>query len=328
MVKKTIVLFLVAMLAAIIVIPASLSMLASRGIEPEKKQGLWEGPGVKLLINGTGEIRTIPLEQYLVGVVAAEMPAAFEMESLKAQAVAARTYTLRKMQLQNDKHPEADICDDPNHCQAWLSDEAMQARWGMTGYTAYKRKIQRAVQETQGLVLTYDKQLIDPVYHSTSGPRTENSEDVWQIAVPYLRSVECTWDTDSPRYQEEKRFTWEELDRLLGTSFAALPAATLNNSSNTIQAISSTATGRVKEAQVAGKIIPATELRKILGLNSTNLKLAGNNRGLTFTTTGFGHGVGMCQYGANGQAREGRNFAEILTYYYTGVKLMQLPGYR
>jgi stage II sporulation protein D len=328
MVKKIIALFLAAMLVTIIVIPASISLLASKGREPEKKDGSWEGPEVKLLINETGEIRSIPLERYLVGVVAAEMPAAFEMEALKAQAVAARTYTLRKMQNPNERHPEADICDDPNHSQAWLSNEAMQARWGMTGYTAYKRKIQRAVQETRGLILTYDNQLINPVYHSTSGPRTENSEDVWQIAVPYLRSVECTWGTDAPRYQEEKRFTWEELDQLLGTSFAALPATAQNNSNNTIKAVKSTATGRVKEVQAAGTNIPATELRKTLGLNSTDFKITSNKQGLTFATTGFGHGVGLCQYGANGQAKAGRNFEEILTYYYTGVKIMQIPEYR
>ncbi|MDW7674568.1 MAG: stage II sporulation protein D [Bacillota bacterium] len=326
MVKKWMLIIFVAMLAVIIVIPSMIGLLLKE--EEGEEVVEWEGPEIRLLMHETGEIVTIPLEEYLVGVIAGEMPAAFELEALKAQAVAARTYTVKKMKAGiNDKHPEADICDDPNHCQAWLSNEEMQQRWGLTGYTSYKRKIQKAVSETRGLILTHNGQLIEPVYHSTSGPQTENSEDVWQQAIPYLRSVPCEWDKESPRYQEQKTIAWDTLDRLLGTSLTAQPVSTLANSPNIIKITKSTQTGRAGTVRVGSTELQGTKFRSLLGLNSTNFDIAVSANGVTFTTTGYGHGVGMCQYGANGQAKEGRGFADILTYYYTDVKVMKMQGY-
>lgn len=325
MIKKMLAIIIAVMVGTIIGIPSLISLASTPNLqEVEEEMPTWSGPEIKLLLTETGEIVTLPLEQYLIGVIAAEMPASFELEALKAQAVAARTYTLKRMLTGNDRHPEAHICDDFNHCQAWMSTEAMVSRWGMTNYATYKVKIKRAVEDTLGLILTYDNQLIEPVYHSTSGPYTENSEAVWQKAVPYLRSVPSPWSQHSPRYQEEKHFTWAELDKLLKTNLSARPAAALASNNSLIQIADTTATGRVCQLRLGDKTLPAVEVRRRLGLNSTNFRVTTTSHGVTFTTTGFGHGVGMCQYGANGMAKEGKSFQEILTHYYTGVEIRKM----
>lgn len=320
-------LILLTIMTIVIVIPTIIVSLQRDGqVEGESEQMVWEGPEVKVLMTETGTVVKMPLEEYLVGVVAAEMPAKFHIEALKAQAVAARTYTLKKMESTNDRHPEADICDDPNHCQAFLTDEEMQRRWGVTGYAQYKSKIARAVRETAGIVITHQGNLVEPVYHSTSGGKTENSENVWTgTAVPYLRSVDCIWDSQSPRYEEQSTISWSELDSSLGTSLQAIPVSSrVSGNRGVIEIDSKTDTGRINQVNIGGRSFQATELRVLLGLNSTNFTYEVNERGITFNTTGFGHGVGMCQYGANGQAEEGRSFDQIIRYYYTGVDLAKI----
>lgn len=331
MAKKLFTLSIVAMVGAIIIIPSLISILAEdivKEVEEEEQMQVWQGPAIKLMLIEEKEIVEIPLEEYLIGVVAAEMPAAFELEALKAQAVAARTYALRKMGMENQLYPDAHICDDPNHCQAWLSDEDMMKRWGATGYVTYKRKIQQAITETQGLIITHNNKLIDPVYHSTCGSSTENSEAVWNIPLPYLRSVPCRWGQESPRYQEKKTLTWDQINQLLEANIGIRATFTGGNySHNSIAVVSKTATGRAAQLKIGNETIPATKVRSALGLNSTNMTINTTNTGVTFTTTGFGHGVGMCQYGANGQAKEGKSFQEILTYYYTDVQIQRMKGY-
>ena len=176
-----------------------LSFSVDRNIAEDSETDLTAGPQVKLLISQSGQVIRLPLEQYLVGVVAAEMPVAFPLEALKAQAVAARTYTLRRIGIRpagDNSHPQGDICTDHNHCQAWIDKGEMQKRWGKS-YDENYRKILVAVAQTTGQAIYYNNALIDPVYHSTSNGRTENSEDVWGTKVPYLRSVASGWDSAS-----------------------------------------------------------------------------------------------------------------------------------
>lgn len=279
---------------------------------------------LRLYVHETGEIVRVPMEDYLVGVVAAEMPASFPLEALKAQAVCARTWIARRMLaggVANSQHPGADACDDPRHGQGYLSREKMRARWGTLEYYRYYYRIKKAVTDTRGFVITYDNELIDPVYHASCGGKTENAADVWKIDVPYLRSVLCPYCQD-PYPGEAKTFTFKQLNNLLGTSTIALPAAA--HGGEILQLVAKTATGRPKVLRVAGREVPATALRETLGLRSTNFtwKIDGNR--VTFYTAGHGHGVGLCQYGAKGFARRGYNFQSILRYYYHGIALTRI----
>ncbi|NLC07174.1 MAG: SpoIID/LytB domain-containing protein, partial [Syntrophomonadaceae bacterium] len=169
------------------------------------------GTTVAVLNHQTNTVMNLPLETYLVGVVAAEMPASFEQEALKVQAIVARTYALKRLDMYtaspNPEHPEADVCTDSRHCQAWKSEAELRRQWGLIKFPMYYKKIIAAVESTKNKIITYEDKLIDPVYHSTCGGRTENSEDVWAKAIPYLRSVPCKWDQTAPRYEEQLTLT-------------------------------------------------------------------------------------------------------------------------
>ncbi|MDF9409864.1 stage II sporulation protein D [Pelotomaculum isophthalicicum JI] len=277
---------------------------------------------VRLYIHKENKIQPLQLEDYLIGVVAAEMPAEFPLDALKAQAVAARTYVVKRMGaggVANPLHSGADVCDDPTHGQAWLSREDLKNRWGIMHYYNYYYKVKKAVDETSGQVLTWNGELIDPAYHSSCGGRTENSEDVWQFQVPYLRSVPCPYDAN-PQPVQTANFSLEQVDRALGTSLNAVPV-TGKNASAAIKLIEKTSTGRPKSLLIDGKQFSAVAVRDLLGLRSTNFTWTVNSGTLTFTTTGNGHGVGMCQYGAKGMAEHGYNYRVILSHYYSGAEI-------
>ncbi|MGC7846525.1 stage II sporulation protein D [Desulforudis sp. 1088] len=291
--------------------------------EVTKKEAVPEK--VRLYRHATGEIITLPLEEYLVGVVAAEMPAAFPPEALKAQAVCARTYILKRLTVQggsvNNPHPEADICDDPRHGQAWYSREDLKQRWGTLDYYRFYYKVYRAVASTRGTVLVHKGELIDPVYHSSCGGATESAGDVWKFDLPYLRSVPCPYDHD-PYPGETKSFTLEQVDAALGTKISVLPVIT--GVGDIVQVLEYTSTGRPKLLSFGNTEVSATVVRDRLGLRSTNFTFTYKNGKLVYTTTGNGHGVGLCQYGAKGLAEHGRDFRAILQHYYTGVTIKKL----
>jgi len=281
---------------------------------------------VRMYIHKENKIQPLQLEDYLIGVVAAEMPAEFPLDALKAQAVAARTYVVKRMgagSVANPLHPGADVCDDPTHGQAWLSREDLKNRWGIMHYYNYYYKVKQAVDETSGQVLTWNGELIDPAYHSSCGGRTENSEDVWQFQVPYLRSVPCPYDAN-PQSVQTASFSLEQVDRALGTSLSAVPVTSGKNSSAEIKLMEKTSTGRPKSLLIDGKQFSAVAVRDLLGLRSTNFTWSVNSGALVFTTTGSGHGVGMCQYGAKGMAEHGYNYRVILSHYYSGAEISSI----
>ncbi|MCL2336730.1 MAG: stage II sporulation protein D [Firmicutes bacterium] len=278
---------------------------------------------VRLYRHATGTIETIPLDDYVTGVVAAEMPAEFPVEALKAQAVAARTYIVKRMLaggLSNNIHPGADTCDDPAHAQAWLPAETLKERWGLLKYYRYYYKIRVAVDDTSGVIITYQGQPIDPVFHSSCGGHTENSEDVWKFAVPYLRGVVCPYDQPS---ELVCRVTMPlgEVEKALGVN---LSTAVSSGANGLFQVVNTTASGRPKTLLVSDKRMAAVDLRQKLGLRSTNFTARLDHGEITFTTVGYGHGVGMCQYGAKGLAEHGQNYAQIIKHYYTGVEISKL----
>ncbi|MEW6770929.1 MAG: stage II sporulation protein D [Bacillota bacterium] len=276
---------------------------------------------VRLYRHGSGEIETLPLEEYVTGVVAAEMPALFPVEALKAQAVAARTYVLRRVYaggVANNPHPGAHVCDDPRHSQAYLSRQELRRRWGPFAYYRYYYKIKRAVEDTAGLVVLYQGQLIDPVYHASCGGRTENAGDIWKSDVPYLKSMPCPYDAN-PRPVEVRSFTFAELEK----AFLPEAVAVASGGGFKMTLVEATSTGRPKEVAVNGTLLPATAVRERLGLKSARFTWKVEGDRVLFTTVGYGHGVGLCQYGAKGMAEHGYDFRAILTHYYSGVQIVK-----
>lgn len=269
------------------------------------------------------------LEDYLIGVVAAEMPAAYEIEALKAQAIAARTYALgRATKLYGsavDTHNGADVCTSPAHCQAWISKDTAMRRWGLLSSFKYWNKICKAVNSTSGQVLKYNNVLINPLFHSNSGGHTENVEDVWAgTAQPYLRGVESLGEETSSEY---KNVVLLEQKDMIKTLKEFNPKIELNDedilSNIEIQKYSSG--DRVIDMKIGNISMKGTEFRKLFQLKSTNFKIAElPNEIIAITTLGYGHGAGMSQCGANYLAQKGTNSIDILKYYYKGVELTEL----
>lgn len=327
---------LLLVLAAIAFPVISLSLFRDSEITKEVEPVLDTAPKVNLLNCESGQVISLPLEQYVVGVVAAEMPAAFPLEALKAQAAAARTYTLKRLkstELQskerqaqghnstggaNSSHSPADVCSDHNHCQAWIDQDEMLKRWG-NAYEQNYGKICAAVSQTRGQAIYYNGALIDPVYHSTSNGRTENSEDVWGTKVAYLRSVSSRWDTASPKFRTSVEVPLEVITKKLGPSDGVVPVS--SGGAGLIRPVEYTSTGRIKTVSIANKTIPCTQLRQALGLPSTDLTWKVSGGKVVFNATGNGHGVGMSQYGAKGMAQEGHSWEDIIKHYYTGVEI-------
>lgn len=268
----------------------------------------------------------MPLEEYIKGVVAAEMPAGFEIEALKAQAVAARTYAVKHMRSFGGSGVEgkegADVSTDFNVSQAWVDEKALKERWGGK-YSLYAAKIAKAVDETNGQIAVYEDQPINAVFHSTSGEKTASAKEVWGGDFPYLQSVDCKWDKASPRYKEDKEVSLASLGKLLGEDAGAV-AALQGGNQDIAKVISRTESGRVKEARIGEKTFSGEEARDLLGLRSENFSIEMQPGKVIFRTIGYGHGVGMCQYGANGMAKEGKKYQDILKYYYTGVDLKNI----
>lgn len=311
--KAGLILFLVALLAGLPLVYDQV-----KGRSPRRDH-------VLLYSHQDGKIHKIPLEEYLIGVVAAEMPAAFPEEALKAQAVAARTYICKRLaagKIENPTHPGADICDDCRHGQAWLAREDLKARWGTLNYYSYYYKIKKAVDDTRGQVLTYRGDMIDPVYHASCGGRgTENSGDVWQTDLPYLRAVPCPYCAD-PEPVHTARFSLAEVDQALGTRLAAGSNSPSRNtgshSGRSLAVVEKTAAGRPKLVTDGETLISARVVREKLGLRSADFTWKTEGDFVTFETRGYGHAVGMCQYGARGMAENGYSYQVILGHYYGG----------
>lgn len=265
---------------------------------------------VKVKRTVTEKVENIPLEDYIAGVIAAEMPAEFELEALKAQALAARTYTVNHL-LHGEKNEEYDVTDTVEH-QVYKSDDELLKQWG-SEYSEKMNKIKEAVNATKGKILTYKEAPITAAFFSTSNGYTENSEDYWDNELPYLRSVKSPWDKESPKYLNQDTFTIQEVETALGITLPKDKPAYIEESR--------TESGRVKEIGIEGNSFSGREVREKLNLKSSDFKIKQNNGHFVFTTEGFGHGIGMSQYGANFMAKEGKTYEDIVHHYYKDVKI-------
>ena len=265
-----------------------------------------------------GSVLTLGLDQYLWRVVAAEMPASFELEALKAQAAAARTYTLSKLGRTVEKHPDADVCTDITCCQAYIDPDQAAANWGDSA-AEYTAKITSAVSETDGMAVLYGGHPIQAVFFSSAAGRTVDAVEVWGNSVPYLTGVDSPEGDEVPNYHSTVTFTLEEFKSKL---LAQYPDADLSGDpAGWFQNTVPNSAGGVEQVDVGGVTVSGGALRTLLGLRSTSFTVTAGSQGVTFSVTGYGHGVGMSQYGANALAKQGKTYDEILKWYYTGVEV-------
>lgn len=264
----------------------------------------------------SGEVSEYSAEDYIVGVVAAEMPALYHEEALKAQAVAAYTYAcIRKTE---NSQKSYDITTDPTTDQAFLTESELQDKWGDKA-EEYIAKIKSCVKEVAGLMITHNGTPIVAVYHAISSGTTENSQDVWGKELPYLKSVASEGDKLATNYISQKEFTLEEIKKLFADELN-----TSDNRKDYFTDIKRTNTGLIKEISVCKEKLTGARVRSILDLKSTNFEVEYTEDKFKFTVYGYGHGVGMSQNGANFMAKQGHSYKEILTHYYTDCKIEKL----
>ena len=278
---------------------------------------------VRVLHAQTGGVEEMTMADYLSRVVSAEMPASFQPEALRAQAVCARTYSLWKMRAGSHGADGADLCDDSGCCQAYLAPEEAQQNWGENAQ-AYGEKIAAAVADTDGQVLTYEGEPIQAVFFSSSTSATEDAAQVWGASLPYLVSVSSPEGEEVPNYHSTVTLTADQVRELAAGQY---PQADLSGDpSGWISAVSYNASGRVASLKLGGVEMSGGAARSLFGLRSACFQVEYGADGFTFSVTGYGHGVGMSQYGANAMAGEGKSWRDIVTHYYTGVTITSWSG--
>ena len=278
---------------------------------------------IKLLHQETGQVEELNIDEYLYGVVSSEMPANYELEALKAQAVVARTYTIYQIIHNSGKHENADICDNSNCCQAWISKDKRMAKWSAEEAESNWNKILEAVNSTSGKIITYAGEPINAFFHANSGGVTESSLNIWGgIDYPYLKSVETAGEEGYTQYNSEVVYTKEDLLNKIKEKY---PECEIDFAQeNCIQIIEYTTSGRVKTIKFGNVEIAGTEARTILGLKSTNFTFNIEGDNIKFSVIGYGHGVGMSQTGADALAKSGANYEEIIKHFYTDVEIIEV----
>ena len=288
-------------------------------ITEQEQPGTPDSERILRVLHG-GTIEEMSMRDYLQGVLRAEMPASFELEALKAQAIAARTYTLHKMSggaIAN--HPGADACDDINCCKAYKTAEDAAADWGSMALY-YEEKLARAIAETDGQAILYNGEPILAVFFSSSGGHTQNAGAVWQADLPYLQSVSSPEDEMLvPNYYSVARFSAGDFRSLF---LSAHPEADFSGTVDSwIRDVVRSDADYVTSLRVGGVTVKGNELRSILSLRSPSFTVKAEGDTLVFHVTGYGHGVGMSQYGANALAIQGMDAAAILEHYFPGAKV-------
>ena len=257
------------------------------------------------------EEKSMPEEEYIVGVVAAEMPASFETEALKAQAVAARTYAV------NSGLSTEELIK--SNGQAYCTVEEMKKKWG-SGFNTYYSKIKNAVYATKGEIAVYNDEPILAVFHAISSGKTEEAQNVWSKELPYLKSVDSSGDETSSEYYSEKEIPSKTAAALLQEKYPYIKLSEANIADQ-MQILERTKAGYISKIQVGNMVLTGKQVREALSLRSSCFTFSSDGDNIIFKTKGYGHGAGMSQYGANYMAKQGKTYKEILAYYYSGTSL-------
>ena len=276
----------------------------------DKKETVFlnEEKTVTIKNNETKEEKNLELEEYIIGVVAGEMPASFEKEALKAQAIAARSYAMNKINTSNETY---DLVTDVTN-QVYITTDEMKNKW-QSEYDYYYEKIKNAVLETQGLVMKYNNEIISAYYFAMSNGSTEDVSLVFGESKDYLQSVDSSWDENVKNFTVEINITKEEFCKKLDISCDDI----------IIKDIKRSETNRVNEITINNKKFKGTKVRSLLNLRSTDFDIE-INESIKITTKGYGHGVGMSQYGANEMAKNGSTYEEILKHYYNNIEISKI----
>lgn len=283
---------------------------------------------IKLKISSTGQIKELETSEYIKGVLPAEMPPEYHIEALKAQAIVARTYLYKKMS--GNAHKDADICDNPAHCQAWYSLDRLYDIWKRSkGYTEeecnmYFAKVEQAVDSTKDIVVTYGGKYINAYFHACSGDKTEDVSAIWgKQNIPYLKSVESKGEEGYKNYTSKVKLTVSDLQTKLNKSSTTKCSINKDNE-EIVEILSYTNSGRIDKVKIGGVVYKAEELRTLLGLRSTNFTVNKEGEKVIFNVKGNGHGVGMSQVGADYYAKIGYTYIGIIKHYYTGVDVTKI----
>ncbi len=264
---------------------------------------------VTLLDSKTNDLKNLDLEEYIIGVVAAEMPASFQMEALKAQAIAARSYAIYKINTSKENY---DLVTDVTN-QAYITVDEMHDKW-QNDFLTYYNKVKEAVESTKNKVLTYNNEVICAFYFAISNGYTEDSALVFGESKDYLTSVDASFDKNLKNFEVTTTMKKEEFCNKLNITCQNIKIESINYSD----------TGRINSLSINDKLYQGTEIRKLLNLRSTDFKITINNDLVTITTKGYGHGVGMSQYGANELAKLGKNYEDILNYFYKDITISEI----
>lgn len=320
---KAVVLVVSLLLIAVLMIPSLLVLpftgqvsgkLNERTEEQDILVLLEEASAVEVSVyrSAKDEVEQIPLEKYVLGVVASEMPVEFEEEALKAQALSARTEIVRHLLSDTEIGllKGADI-GDSEQFQVFKNEAELKEQWGLN-YQKNIEKISQAVYATRGQIITYENKPITAAYFSTSNGFTENSEAYWTTPYPYLKSVESPWDIESPKFQHQVAIPVEEFEEKLGVQL---------KDGQVGEIVARTPGNRVAKVKIGDKEWTGREIRDMFGLRSADFTWERAGDEIIITTKGYGHGIGMSQYGANGMAKEGKTYEEIIKYFYQGVEI-------
>ncbi len=309
---------LLVMISIMLSLPILAGLSAHKSTKPAKTVN---SITITYLETGSNTLKECKLEEYLVGVLAAEMPAEYEAEALKAQAVAARSYIVSRLNTENSEHPKAVVCNNPEHCKAHFDEVTAKSRWKSEKATEYWGKMEKAVSETNGEYMVCEDRVVEAFFFARSSGRTENSEDVWGEERPYLKSVESTEDTNHPEYRSTAEFKTEAARQILAGLNTSIKKG---NIPLAIGEITRTEGGSVDTIEIDGQIFRGNALRAAFGLKSANFSISTSPEGVAFTVFGYGHGVGMSQFGANCMAENGKKYTEILSHYYTNIQIIKL----
>lgn len=308
---------------SIAVLPAIPVFFSGKAVIPEvteiseSKEPSYTGEPYKVLDVTTGKVTDVDEKTYVVGAVCAEMPATFEPEALKAQAVAAHTYAERQ-RLKERSEPTAELCgadfsNDTTKYQGYFTKNQAMQYYG-DNFETYYDKIENAVNEVMPYIITYGDEPIISAFHSMSSGMTESAENAWGTAVEYLVPVDSSYDTSAPKYLEEVSYSKEQLRQILAEKFSGINLGEDFTTWISINSVSDS--GTVLSAMVGDFKVSGNDIREVLGLRSACFEVSYDGDTVIITTRGFGHGVGMSQYGANAMASDGKSWREILEHYY------------